>query len=57
MERRSLLLKNIPEDIFAFLLQEQNKLKEQRSTLVYSIERVLYGIIRGSERFKNYTPR
>jgi len=46
MEKHTLLLKDIPEDIYLYLLKEQNRLKEKNKISQYSLERTLYGILR-----------
>jgi len=52
MHLKSIFLKNIPEDIYLFLLKEQNRHKEQKQTNQYSMERTIYGFIRESKQFK-----
>jgi hypothetical protein len=53
MKSKPLLLRNIPEDIFLFLLKEQNRIKESRRLSQFSLERTIYGIIKDCEKFKN----
>lgn len=48
------LLRNIPEDIFKFILREQNKIKEHKGISQYSLEQTVYGILRESEKYKKY---
>jgi len=49
---RNLRLKEVPEDVFLFLLKEQNKIKEQKRVSQFSLERTLYTVIRSTDDFK-----
>jgi len=43
-------LKRIPSDIFKFVLEEQNKIKEEKGTNQFSFECTIYKMLR---EFKN----
>lgn len=36
----------MPEDVYKILIRKQNKIKEQKGTTQYSLERTIYQIIR-----------
>lgn len=44
-------LKKIPQDIYKFILSEQNKLKQQRGTNSFSYETALYSLLREHPKF------
>lgn len=44
-------LKKIPQDIYRFILNEQNKLKQQRGTNSFSFETTVYSLMREHPRF------
>lgn len=50
--KRTLHLKDVPDDIYMFLLKEQNRIKEKKRISQYSLESTLYGIIRENDKFK-----
>lgn len=43
-------LKNIPPDIYKFVLQEQNKMKVERNTNTFSFESAIYKLLRELRR-------
>jgi hypothetical protein len=43
---KSLLLKELPPDIYAMVLAEQNRIKEMRGICQFSMEKTIYCIIR-----------
>jgi hypothetical protein len=43
-------LRNIPEDIYCILLQEQGKIKSARKVGMFSMEQTIYAIIREHKR-------
>lgn len=49
---RSLVLRNIPDDVFKILLTEQHKEKLKTNKGVFGIERTIYKIIKDWERCK-----
>lgn len=51
-KKRKVTLNNVPEEIYTFLLKEQNKVKEKRKISQFSIEQIIYCIIRSTEDFK-----
>jgi hypothetical protein len=50
MTKRQLKLRNIPEDIYCILLQEQAKIKAVKKIGMFGMERTLYAIIREHRR-------
>ncbi len=42
----------MPEDVYQIILREQNRIKEEKSTTQYSMERTIYNIIREFDRLK-----
>jgi hypothetical protein len=47
-------LKKIPTDIFKFIRQEQDKLKQQRGTNMFSFETTVYTLLRDHPRFEEF---
>jgi hypothetical protein len=47
---RQMRLRNIPEDIYCILLQEQGKIKSARKVGMFSMEQTIYAIIREHKR-------
>lgn len=54
MISKKYLLRNIPLDIFKFILVEQNKIKEHKNISQYSLEQTVYGLLRETEKFKKF---
>lgn len=44
-------LKKIPQEIYRFILFEQNRLKQQRGTNSFSFETTVYSILREHPKF------
>lgn len=47
-------LKKIPQDIYRFILNEQNKLKQARGTNKFSFETSVYLLLREHPRFAEF---
>lgn len=47
---KSILLKEVPPDVFCILQQEQTKLKKQKGVKVFGIEATLYSLLREFKR-------
>lgn len=45
-------LKNIPSDVFKFVIDEQTRLKKERGTNKYSFETTMYKMLRDYKRCK-----
>lgn len=50
-------LKKIPQDIFKFLIEQQNKIKETHGTNKYSFECTIYKILREHPKFIEFKNR
>ena len=54
-------LKNIPSDVFKFIIEEQSRLKQERGTNKYSFESTIYKMLkdykRCKEENKNFKPQ
>lgn len=42
----------MPTDVYQIIIREQNRIKEEKSTTQYSMERTIYNIIREFDRLK-----
>jgi hypothetical protein len=42
----------IPTDVYKIIIREQNRIKEERGTTQYSMERTIYNIIREFDRMQ-----
>ncbi len=51
---KTYLLRNIPQDIFKFILKEQNRIKEHKGVSQYSLEQTVYGLLRESDKYKKF---
>lgn len=49
---KSITLRNIPPDVFKILLQEQGRVKSEKSLGQFGLEQTIYNIVRESERCK-----
>lgn len=47
-------LKNIPPDIFKFILQEQSLIKQKKGTNKYSFECAVYSLLREHPRYLEF---
>ena len=52
---KTYMLKQIPEDVFKIVQQEQNGIKEKRGTNSFSFESTIYKMIRDYERCRKET--
>jgi hypothetical protein len=50
-------LKNIPPDVFKFIIEQQNAIKELHGTNKYSFECTLYKILREHPKFIEFKNR
>lgn len=51
---KSITLKNIPKDVSDIILKEQNRIKERKSTAVFSQELTIYSIIRKFDQCREF---
>lgn len=47
IKKRQLTLKDVPNDIFNMLLEEQTRIKKEKRTGQYGMEQVVYSMLRG----------
>jgi len=53
------VLKRIPADVFKFVQQEQNKIKEEKGLLQYSVSSTIYKMLRDYKKCReenNFKP-